>query len=158
MKHDVTIEPLLESHIAAVQAIECKLFPAPWTKEMFRQEIEDNYLAQPLVALLDGEVIGYVIAWFLREKVHLLNMAITPAHQRKGYGGRLLTHLIQQARSAQRELVTLEVRVDNTVARTLYQSHGFKEVALQPNYYPETGEDAVVMVLYLSGEPPGAPE
>ena len=158
MKHDITIEPLMESHIAAVQAIECELFPSPWTKEMFRQEIEDNHLAQPLVALLDGEVIGYVIAWFLREKVHLLNIAIAPAHQQKGYGHRLLTHLIQQARSAQRDLVTLEVRVGNTAARTLYQSHGFRDVVLRPNYYPETGEDAVVMALDLNGDPPGAPE
>jgi ribosomal-protein-alanine N-acetyltransferase len=41
--------------------------------------------------------------------------------------------------------LTLEVRVSNTPAKTLYQQFGFAPVGVRRNYYVETGEDAIVM-------------
>ena len=40
---------------------------------------------------------------------------------------------------------TLEVRVSNVDAISLYQSRGFREVGRRPGYYHDTGEDALVM-------------
>ena len=33
----------------------------------------------------------------------------------------------------------------NTSAQALYRRFGFAPVGVRPNYYPETGEDAIVM-------------
>jgi len=138
------------AHLDAVVRIEETLFrDGPWTREMFRQELEDLAMSRPVVATLDGEVVGYMATWFLRHEVHLLNIGVAKGHQRKGYGRRMVDHLIDQARTGARALVTLEVRAGNDAALTLYESLGFVQVAVRKHYYEETGEDAVVMVLDL---------
>ena len=40
---------------------------------------------------------------------------------------------------------TLEVRESNEAARALYRRHGFHEVGRRKRYYPDNGEDAVIM-------------
>jgi len=148
---DLRIEPMVGAHLDGVLALEEELFPdGPWTREMFRQELEDLAMSRPLVAMLDGKVVGYMATWFLRDEVHLLNIGVAEVHQRKGYGRRLVEYLIHQARVGARALITLEVRAGNQAARKLYESLGFLQVAVRRNYYEETGEDAVVMVLDLT--------
>ena len=39
--------------------------------------------------------------------------------------------------------ITLEVRISNEVARSLYKKFGFREVALRHNYYGD--EDGILM-------------
>jgi [ribosomal protein S18]-alanine N-acetyltransferase len=41
--------------------------------------------------------------------------------------------------------LTLEVRVGNDPAIALYRRFGMAPVGVRPNYYPESGEDALVM-------------
>jgi ribosomal-protein-alanine N-acetyltransferase len=41
--------------------------------------------------------------------------------------------------------LTLEVRVSNTARRTLYRRFGFVPAGMRRGYYPENGEDALVM-------------
>jgi ribosomal-protein-alanine N-acetyltransferase len=41
--------------------------------------------------------------------------------------------------------LTLEVRVGNEPAIALYRRFGMAPVGVRRNYYPETGEDALVM-------------
>jgi len=151
---ELRIEPMTVAHLDSVLALEEELFPdGPWTREMFRQELEDLSMSRPAVALVGDTVVGYMATWFLRDEVHLLNLGVSPGHQRKGYARRMVEHLIGQARIGNRELITLEVRAGNEAARRLYTSLGFLEVALRRGYY-ESGEDAVVMVLDLN--PPAA--
>jgi ribosomal-protein-alanine N-acetyltransferase len=47
-------------------------------------------------------------------------------------------------------LITLEVREGNEAARALYRDFGFVEVALRPRYYPDTREDAMIMLRELA--------
>jgi ribosomal-protein-alanine N-acetyltransferase len=44
--------------------------------------------------------------------------------------------------------LTLEVRAGNTPAKLLYRRFGFAPVGIRRNYYPETGEDGIVMWAY----------
>jgi ribosomal-protein-alanine N-acetyltransferase len=142
-------------HLDRVIELEETLFPeGPWTREMFRQELEDLAMSRPSVALIGDDVVGYMATWFLREEVHLLNIGVAKQHQRKGYARRMVEHLIAQARVGNRELITLEVRAGNDAARRLYATFGFIEVTLRRGYY-ESGEDAVVMVLDLNPPPAG---
>ena len=41
--------------------------------------------------------------------------------------------------------LTLEVRMSNSGAQALYQRFGFVPAGVRKGYYPETGEDALVM-------------
>ena len=142
-------EPVIETmevrHLAEVLAIESDLFPAPWSLAMFEQEVEEKWLSHSFVSLLDGQVVGYVIAWFLRGEVHVLNLAVARAHQRRGIARRLLFHILEFAEANKSHMVTLEVRVSNDAARSLYMKMGFAPVGIRRRYYRDNDEDALVM-------------
>jgi ribosomal-protein-alanine N-acetyltransferase len=152
---DFTIEPMAERHLCEVLRIERELFPAPWSEAMFQQEVEETWLSRSFVAMVDGTVVGYVVAWFLRGEVHILNLAVTPSHQRRGIARRLLAHIVELAQSTQSHLITLEVRVSNNPAKLLYVTMGFAPVGIRRRYYRDNNEDALVMTRRLrEGEPP----
>jgi len=158
--HDeLAIEPMVSGHVRAVVTIEERTFDSPWTEAMFRQEVADGYLSRSWVATLGGRVIGYLISWFLREEVHLLNIAVDPDFRGRGYGRQMMRHLVHEAVHGGREMITLEVRESNAPARRMYESFGFVNVGRRLGYYQDNREDAVVMNLYLhdSSAPDGAP-
>lgn len=147
----IILESLADEHIDDVLAIERELFPAPWTEAMFRQEVEEKWLSRSFVAKLDGKIIGYVIAWFLRGEVHVLNLAVTKSHHRRGIARRMLAHIVGMANDEAFHLITLEVRVSNDPAKFLYLSMGFAPVGIRRRYYHDNDEDALVMTKRLKG-------
>lgn len=146
---DILIESLESHHVDPVLAIERDLFPAPWSEPMFVQEVEEKWLSRSFVALVGDEVVGYIIAWMLRDEVHVLNLAVARAFQRRGYARRMMVHMIDLAKAQKCRLVTLEVRVSNMPARILYASMGFSPVGVRRRYYHDNNEDALVMTLRL---------
>ncbi len=147
----ILLEPLADEHVPDLLRIERELFPAPWTEAMFRQEVEEKWLSRSFAAKLDGVVVGYVIAWFLRGEVHVLNLAVTKAHQRRGIARFLLAHIVSMANEEACQLVTLEVRVSNEPAKLLYLAMGFAPVGIRRRYYHDNDEDALVMTKRLRG-------
>jgi ribosomal-protein-alanine N-acetyltransferase len=146
---DLVIERLGEAHLAEVLRIERECFPAPWTESMFRQEVEETWLSRSFVALQNGHVVGYIIAWFLRGEVHVLNVAVSVSHQRQGIGRRLMNHVIELGEQTEHHMVTLEVRASNDPAKLLYVTMGFAPVGIRRRYYRDNDEDAIVMVRRL---------
>ncbi len=149
MTDDLVLEPLGDEHVDDVLRIERESFPAPWTEAMFRQEVEETWLSRSFAARDKGVVVGYVIAWFLRGEVHVLNLAVTKSHQRRGIAKRMLVHVIDLAVEQSCHMVTLEVRVSNDPAKLLYLSMGFAPVGIRRRYYHDNNEDAIVMTKRL---------
>jgi ribosomal-protein-alanine N-acetyltransferase len=149
----ITLEPLVDSHLDDVLRIERELFPAPWTEAMFRQEVEEKWLSRSFVALLDGLIVGYVVSWFLRGEVHVLNLAVAKEYQRRGIARKMLAAILEVAKDENCHLVTLEVRVSNDPAKFLYMSMDFAPVGIRRRYYHDNDEDALVMSKRLRGQP-----
>lgn len=61
-------------------------------------------------------------------------VAVLPEHQGRGYGRRLLQHVVGLLRARDGAPVLLDVRVDNRGALALYHACGFEEVSTY-NYY-----------------------
>jgi ribosomal-protein-alanine N-acetyltransferase len=148
---EVAFESMRQVHIAGVLEIEHEAFSAPWTAQMFLQEVEENSFSRSYVVLDNGRVAGYFVAWFLRREVHLLNVAVAKSHQRKGIGRRMLQYLIDLAKSEHKDMITLEVRESNEVAIRLYRSFGFTPVGLRREYYHDDKENALLMSRAVSG-------
>lgn len=146
---ELRIEPMLPSHIDEVLAIETVVFPTPWTRAMFEQEVGGNPMSRAMVALRGRTVVGYIIPWFLFGEVHLLNLAVAVSQQRRGVGALLLAWLIERAVAERREFITLEVRRSNYAARHLYAARGFRDAGVRKRYYQDNHEDALIMVLDL---------
>jgi ribosomal-protein-alanine N-acetyltransferase len=57
----------------------------------------------------------------------------------------LLLALIDRAIELEALCVTLEVRVSNYVAQSLYRKYTFEQTGLRKRYYSDNGEDAHIM-------------
>jgi ribosomal-protein-alanine N-acetyltransferase len=90
-------------------------------------------------------LVGYGGLWLTLEEAHITTIAVAPEYRGQGIGELLLTGLIDQALDMQATTLTLEVRVSNVVAQSLYLKYGFQPVGKRPRYYTDNGEDALIM-------------
>lgn len=104
--------------------------------------------------VVDDERAGYAIYGFDGDAFHLLNLAITPAHRRAGLAKTLMDDFLAEAVRLGAPDVWLEVAVDNTAARALYDAYGFEVVRVRRKYYQPGDIDALVMRRVLSGYVP----
>ena len=143
------------SDLDAVLRIEHRVFSDPWSPGSFAPEFDDPYTWFH-VAEIDGVMVGYVVARIVAQQGEIANIAVDPAFQATGLGGRLLDAAIGAADVADCEAVWLEVRVSNDPARRLYASRGFEMIGRRRGYYRSPVEDALVLrrVRTVSGEGP----
>lgn len=90
-------------------------------------------------------IVGFAGLWFMVDEAHLTTIAVREAYRRRGIGELLLIATIDLATERGARVMTLEVRVSNIVAQSLYQKYGFSKVGLRPGYYTDTKEDALLM-------------
>jgi ribosomal-protein-alanine N-acetyltransferase len=129
--------------------IERACFDAPWSASTLAPELVNDGRHQPVLAFLDGVPVGFALVWVIDDERHLVNFAVDPACRLRGIGRQLLDGVVQRAREEGARLIPLEVRETNEAARRLYADFGFVDVALRPRYYPDTREDAVIMLLEI---------
>lgn len=150
---EYTLQTMAVEHLDRVLAIE-RTFAAPWTREMFLQELRlQSDISDARVALRQDEVVGYVLCWYVADEVHIVNLAVHTAWRRQGLARGLMADALARARAHGARMATLEVRVHNDAAIRLYDSLGFRQVAIRKGYYADNGEDALVMLKDL--EPGG---
>ncbi|MFN8622263.1 MAG: ribosomal protein S18-alanine N-acetyltransferase [Chloroflexota bacterium] len=139
------VEPMSLSDIPAVHDIERASFPVPWPANAFRQELETNKLARYLVVRAGERTVAYGGIWLMVDEAHVTTFAVLPSWRRRGVGARLMLALMELAADVGARELTLEVRLSNIAARTLYQRFGFRPVGVRPRYYSDNGEDALIM-------------
>ncbi len=141
----IKIQTTSESHLDDIWRIERTAHSHPWAESMIREL--DSRCAQHRVMLVDEQVVGYFYAQNVVGEVTLLNIAIDPAHQGKGFGRKLTEFFIDMCMEQSAESAWLEVRESNTKAISLYESEGFNEVTRRHDYYPTNNgkEDAIIM-------------
>ncbi len=90
-------------------------------------------------------VIGFVGFWILYDEAHITSVAVRKTYLRRGIGELLLISAIELAAKMKVRIVTLEVRVSNKEAQSLYKKYGFRQVGLRKGYYTDNKEDAMLM-------------
>ena len=148
----VHIERMTLRDLDKVLAIERDCFPSPWSEDSFRQEIIDRERSIPLTASIDGQIIGYSVAWFVVDEIHIGNIAVHHDHRRRGIGELMLRTLLERGIARECRLATLEVRQTNRAAIELYRKFGFLAIAQRKGYYIDTGDNAIVMIRILDQE------
>jgi ribosomal-protein-alanine N-acetyltransferase len=140
----------------AVLEIDKASFPTPMPPQMLERELSNPDLAsyQVLTQQTNGneEILGYAGFWLMAGEVHIVTIAVKPARRREGLGEMLLLNLLLLACQLAPELITLEVRQSNIAAQALYDKFRFAVVGERRRYYPDTGEDAVLMTVYLTDQ------
>ncbi len=140
----IEIRVLELGDLTAIESIEQKAYPTPWSRSMFASE-----LAKPtsicLGAFEGQDLVGYVINSRYVDAWHVMNVAVDPGHQRRGVATALLERLFELTRDDERRGYTLEVRVSNDDAIGLYEKLGFESRGTRRGYYTDNREDALIM-------------
>jgi ribosomal-protein-alanine N-acetyltransferase len=131
--------------LGTVMRLEEELFaPDTWTRSMYLEELGLRDTRRYLVAVDGDEVVGYAGLIAYPDEAHIATIGVTTARQGEGIGGTLLDALLAEA-DRRTPVVLLEVRATDEATQRLYRRRGFTPIGVRPNYYPLSGEDAVVM-------------
>lgn len=142
--------PLEPQRLAEVLELERRIYPFPWTLGNFEDALRSGYSAWILVGA-SGRIIAYAIAMLAIDEAHLLNLAVEPALQGRGYGWRMLDWMARTMHEYGARSLLLEVRPSNRQAQRLYRRFGFEVIGVRRGYYPAHWgrEDAIVMRVAL---------
>lgn len=98
-----------------------------------------------LVAEQEGVVVGFLLGFkHTALEGRIFWLAVRPGHQNQGVATRLLLEELRILRQMGAVSASLEVRVSNKKAQSLYSSLGFEIAGICPCYYSD-GEAAIVM-------------
>ncbi len=149
------IRDMTPGDLDRVCEIEDVVFPMPWPRATFDEEVGKNPDCLAWVAEKGDALVAYLIAWIVSDELHIGNLAVIPSERSTGVATELLRYALDGATERDLDYATLEVRVSNESAIALYEKFSFRGVAMQKRYYPDTGEDALVMMRELSAEDQG---
>jgi len=152
------VRPMRAEDVSQATDIDREAFPTMKPPTNFQREL--GYpLAHYVVAcekkeMCAGEaggenpgIIGFAGIWLLADEAHIVNIAVRQAYRRQGIGELLLISLTELAFDLEASLVTLEVRISNKAARSLYGKYGFTVRGVRRGYYSDNREDAVIMTV-----------
>ena len=144
MKTAVDIRLLALADLNAIEQIERRSYPTPWSRSLFAGE-----LAKPtslcLGAFEDDQLAGYLIISRYVDAWHVMNIAVAPQFRRRGIATALLQKLFEQTEDGSRRGYTLEVRLSNEGAIKLYERLAFTARGTRRGYYTDNREDALIM-------------
>ena len=167
------VEDMQVADLRQVMDVERLAFPSPWSVAAYRHEITRNELSTYLVLRIRDvarlgsglrwpcprarrpslPILGYGGFWLLVDEAHISTLALHPDWRGRGLGEMLLVALIDAAILRGAKEVTLEVRLSNAVAQSLYSKYGFAQVGRRKGYYHDNGEDALIMTTPRVDEP-----
>ena len=116
----------------------------------FLQGLLDQSHCRAWYLLKDNQPVAAIWYQCVAERAEMVDLRVLASEQRQGYGRQLLWASLTALGDA--DAVDLEVRSSNVAPRALYESLGFSETGVRPNYYttPDGREDAALMTLTLN--------
>jgi ribosomal-protein-alanine N-acetyltransferase len=132
--------------LAAIEAIERRSYPTPWSRSMFASEIsKPSSICLGAFDAETHELLGYLIISRYVDAWHVMNVAVEPGYRRRGIATALLDRLFELTAEDGRRGYTLEVRISNVQAIALYERLGFQARGIRRGYYTDNREDALIM-------------
>lgn len=141
---DLRLIPLALDHLDQVLELEQLCFAAPWSRDAYAAEFDENSLAHYCGVCQGPRLLAFAGFWQIVDEGHIVNVAVHPDFRGQGLAKLLLTRMITVCRALGGHAMTLEVRESNAAARRLYEKMGFASAGLRPRYY-DNGENAVIM-------------
>jgi [ribosomal protein S18]-alanine N-acetyltransferase len=153
------------SDLPTISHLERQVFTTPWSIQAYRQELLYHDMATYLVVRHTGEpdraggallrrpwgtrhdptLLSYGGVWMLMDEAHVCTLAVRPEWRGRGLGELVFAALIERAFEQQATMLTLEVRISNRAAQSLYAKYGLETAGLRRRYYPDNQEDALIM-------------
>ncbi|MBP1044759.1 ribosomal protein S18-alanine N-acetyltransferase [Enterococcus sp. BWM-S5] len=120
----------------------------PWTRSAFLSELHSTNPHLYILAEKEGKTIGFVGCRIIDFDGHITNVAVAANSQGKGLGTFLLNEAFAFAKAQSCTRMSLEVRLSNKHAQSVYRKAGFISSKITSAYYDD-GEDALEMIKPL---------
>jgi [ribosomal protein S18]-alanine N-acetyltransferase len=141
----VALEPI---DLEACVALDRLALGGFWTASQWRTELAEP--RRPCCGLRQhDELLALACGWLVVDELHITLVAVHPDRRRLGLGWRVLSALLQRARSEGARHATLEVAGRNAAAQALYNRCGFRTAGVRRRYYRD-GDDALIQWLALN--------
>ncbi len=148
----VHVRWMIRRDMPEVLAIESENFEFPWLEDDFIRCLRQRNCIG-MVAEFDDRIVGFMIYELNKNRIRVLNFAVSAEHQRRGIGTQMIAKLIAKLSPQRRSRVVLEVRETNLAAQVFFRSVGFRAVSVLRGYYEDTPEDAYLMQFRYRPEP-----
>lgn len=143
----IEIKKMTNEHLNQIKNILEEQFDEFWNANVLASELE-NPLSDYIVALENGEVVGYAGLWQPIDEGHVTNIVTKKDKRGNHIGTKMLEEIINIAKNKKLKCVTLEVNEHNQTAIKLYQKYNFVEVGKRTKYY-NNQDDAIIMTLEI---------
>ena len=147
------VRAMTRKHLRAVLKIEEQVYHRPWSQATYVGELKMVESRIYLAGFFRGRLEGYAGLLFQGTDGHVATIAVDPAMHGNKIAERLLYVLVRQALERGARDLTLEVRVSNEPAISLYRKFGFVPAGMRKNYYSDINEDALIMWANDVAEP-----
>ena len=108
-----------------------------------------------LIAEIHGNnkkiAVGSVTLYLYPKTIRIFSIAVLPEFQNRGFGKRLLEHVLGLALNMKTERISLETRRSDPKLIKFYEDFGFKKTKELKNYYAKN-ENGIRMVFPLAGK------
>lgn len=141
---EIEITRMRESDLEQVVAIEKISYPSPWPESAFASELSKERTCYYLVAKHGEQVAGYSGMWVTLDEGHVTTLAVHPEFRRQRIASRLLLQNFNEAYKRNLHCLTLEVRITNEAAKSMYQKFGLQKRGYRKGYYLDNNEDAEI--------------
>lgn len=142
----VKIRNMIADDLDRIIEIEEKAYGSHhWPKSSFFEELNNKLSHYYVLINSENVLVGYAGCWHVLEECHITNIAIDSDYYRKKYGETLLKKIIDDCLKSKIKYITLEVRVSNKPAISLYEKYGFTSFGQRKGYYQDNNEDALIM-------------
>ena len=132
--------------IEALVKLQNDNFTQPWSEHHFQDLIAKDY-CHYVVALVEEQVVGFAGFADICKEGNIDNVVVAKEYRRQGIAKKLLQEMIACGEDEHVHAFTLEVRVSNRAAISLYESMGFVSEGIRPGFYDKPKEDAMIMWL-----------
>ncbi|MDO5793730.1 MAG: ribosomal protein S18-alanine N-acetyltransferase [Turicibacter sp.] len=137
----MNIRLMTEKDLPQVISLHHQLFKQQFN---FEDYVQDKMFHYGIVIEETDQVVGYLVGQIIFEMSDLYYVAVHPNYRSRGYGKLLVDQFIHDAYKNDGDTMSLEVRMSNQAAISLYEKCGFISVGTRARYYAD-GEDALLM-------------
>lgn len=148
----VHIRWMIRRDMPAVVGIEDSAFEFAWSEDDFIRCLRQRNCIG-MVAEQDDRVVGFMIYELHKNRLHILNFAVSPDARRGGVGNAMVSKLLGKLSHERRNRIMLEVRETNLDAQLFFKSIGFKAVSVLRDFYEDSDEDAYLMQFRYKATP-----
>ncbi len=151
-QNSIEIRSMAMEDLDEILAIENSSFSKPWPRDVFMRELQipvSRNLVATLRKDLHNEIAGYVTYWVVAGELQVHKICVREDLRKSGVASSLMAEMIRLSCREGVGICSLEVGRSNEGAQRLYEKFGFEVTDIRPQYYAESGEDAMILSLDL---------